>query len=81
MEHKSLIIKLAQNEIYYSKCEKVKNVKEFNQPSLNKVLSSIENIPSGNQHLTYNVYEYKECANVKSKIAIDSAQNEKYYVR
>lgn len=63
-----MIIKLAQNERYCSKCKKVKNVKEFDQQS--KVLRSIENTGP---------IMCKECANVKNKITIDLAQNEKYF--
>lgn len=72
MENKSLIIKLAQNERYCSKCKKVKNIKEFDQLSSNKVLSSIENTKQPTPIMC------KECANVKNKITIDLAQNEKY---
>lgn len=39
MEHKSLIIKLSQNERYCSEYKKVKNEKEFVETSSNKCLS------------------------------------------
>ena len=70
MKHKSLIIKLAQNERYCSKCKKVKNVNEFEQSPSNKVLRSIENTTPT---------MCKECATPpKTKMTIDLSQNEKY---
>ena len=67
MAPKSLTIKLSQNERYCSKCKKVKNEKEFNQP-----LKSIENISP---------IMCKECADVKNKITIELSENERYCTR
>lgn len=86
MTHKTLIIKLSQNERYCSECKKVKNEKEFDKSSPNKkrlVLKSIENTvepSSKSPSTTSNKKESvcKECSNVKNKIMIDLSQNEKY---
>lgn len=72
VQHKSLTIKLSQNERYCSKCKKVKNVEEFDQSPSNKVLKSIENTCQSTPIIC------KECANAKNKITIDLSQNEKY---
>ena len=37
MDQKSIIIKLSQNERYCSKCKKVKNEKEFDKSTSNKI--------------------------------------------
>ncbi len=95
MEQKSIVIKLSQNKRYCSKCKKVKDEKEFDKSTLNKiarqtcsqqagVLKSIKTTTSIKQSLCHQKQSHlrlcKECTNVKNEISVDS-QNEKYCSR